>query len=125
MTTNIGSHPARLTTPHQFESHPHRPDYAAEASLVDQLIDHCGGHPRDLLRLLNYAFLAAEGEVFDQAAVEDAIKQLASEYRHCLTTDDYAFLYRIDQAPADETSQSAQAQRLLYHLALLEYNRYW
>ncbi len=101
------------------------PGLFADAALADQLIDHCGGHPRDLLRLLKYAFVAAEGELFDQAAVEDAIQQLASDYRRFLTTQDYAFLCRIDQAPEDATENSAQAQHLLYNLALLEYNRYW
>ena len=101
------------------------PELFDPPELVDTLIAHSGGHPRDLLRLLNYAFQAAEGDVFNQAAVDDAIRQLASDYRRLLTTDDYAFLYQIDQAPSDETNHSDQAQHLLYHLALLEYNGFW
>ena len=101
------------------------PHLFSDAQLVETLIDHSGGHPRDLLRLLNYAFLAAEAEVFDQAAVDDAIQQLACDYRRFLTTDDYRFLCQIDQAPSDETNNSEQAQRMLYNLALLEYNGYW
>lgn len=92
---------------------------------VDYLIKYSGGHPRDLLRLLNYAFEFAEGDVFDRAAAQKAVKQLATDYRRILETKDYKLLRGIDQAPADQTENSKEVQHLLFNLALLEYNEYW
>lgn len=90
------------------------------------LIEYSGGHPRDLLRLLSYAFGFAEGEKFDRASAEKAVKQLAMDYRRILDTKDYPLLREIDRSPLGQVSQNSdQAQSLLYNLALLEYNDYW
>ncbi|MGB5063283.1 MAG: hypothetical protein WBQ37_05915 [Candidatus Competibacter sp.] len=104
----------------------------ADPSLFDSeatakyLIEHSGGHPRDLLRLLGYAFGFAEGDQFDRASAEKAVKQLAMDYRRILDTKDYPLLREIDQSPLGQVSQNSdQAQSLLYNLALLEYNDYW
>ena len=90
------------------------------------LIEYSGGHPRDLLRLLGYAFGFAEGEKFDRASAEKAVKQLAMDYRRILDTKDYPLLGEIDRSPPGQVSHNSdQAQSLLYNLALLEYNDYW
>ena len=88
------------------------------------LIAHSGGHPRDLLHLLIYAFKKAEGEQIDRNAAEAAVKELATDYRRTLSKEDFQLLCKIDNAP-DETHNSEQARILLYHLALLEYNSFW
>ncbi|MFZ1641555.1 MAG: P-loop NTPase fold protein [Candidatus Contendobacter sp.] len=90
------------------------------------LIEYSGGHPRDLLRLLSYAFGFAQGEKFDRASAEKAVKQLAMDYRRILDTKDYPLLCEIDRSPPGQVSHNSdQAQSLLYNLALLEYNDYW
>ncbi|MDM8546685.1 hypothetical protein QUF61_09355 [Candidatus Venteria ishoeyi] len=94
-----------------------------EAS-VEKLIQASGGHPRDLLRLLNYAFGSAEGDYFDENAINLAIAQLATDYRRLLDKEDYQLLVEIDREP--RRSHNAERSRtLLYNLSLLEYNSYW
>lgn len=91
---------------------------------ADYLIEHSGGHPRDLLRLLQYAFEYARGESFDRLAAEQAVHALATDYRQFLDAGDYALLRAIDDKPERENN-SPRARHLLYNLALLEYNTYW
>lgn len=95
-----------------------------DPSTAEYLIDHCGGHPRDLLRLLQYAFSHARGEQLDRGAAERAVKALATDYRQILDAEDYAILRRIDADPTAEHN-SERARHLLYNTALLEYNAYW
>ena len=87
---------------------------------IAQLVEHCGGHPRELLRLLKLCCEYADDRI-DATAVGRAINQLASDYRRFLEPDDYALLVRLDRdeihAGNDERTRS-----LLYRLALLEYN---
>ncbi|NJM12174.1 MAG: hypothetical protein HC889_10065 [Synechococcaceae cyanobacterium SM1_2_3] len=104
----------------------------ADSSLFDSentanyLIENSGGHPRDLLRLLSYAFGFADGDQFDDASARKAVKKLAMDYRRILDTKDYPLLREIDQSPLGQVSNNSdQAQLLLYNLALLEYNDYW
>lgn len=94
--------------------------FAGDAD-IDRLVEHSGGHPRELLRLLRLCCEFAEDDALDMATVELAIKQLASEYRRFLEPDDYALLARIDN---DEihAGNDERTRRLLYNLALLEYN---
>ena len=93
--------------------------FASDAE-VDRLVEHCGGHPRELLRLLKLCCEIAD-DAIDAAVVERAIKQLASDYRRFLKPSDYALLRAIDEQPA-HGGNDERAQELLYRLALLEYN---
>lgn len=92
---------------------------------VDYLIDHCGGHPRDLLRLLNYSFQDMRRDRLDRLAAESAIRRLATDYKRLLEPADYRLLAEIDLSPVDVTPVTEQTRRLLYNLALLEYNSFW
>ena len=94
--------------------------FAGDAD-IDRLVEHSGGHPRELLVLLKLGCEFTEGDTLDADHVEAAIKQLASEYRRFLEPDDYALLARIDN---DEihAGNDERTRRLLYNLALLEYN---
>jgi hypothetical protein len=92
---------------------------------VDYLIDHCGGHPRDLLRLLNYAFQDMDGERFDRPSAESAVRRLAVDYKRLLEPEDYRLLAEIDRAPADYAPVTPRSRSLRYNLALLEYNGFW
>ncbi|HEX5337970.1 MAG TPA: hypothetical protein VFW53_06005 [Gallionella sp.] len=88
---------------------------------IERLIEHSGGHPRELLRLLKLCCEFAEDGVIDAATVDASIKQLASEYRRFLEPDDYALLADIDRQP-EHSGNDERARKLLYNLALLEYN---
>ena len=93
--------------------------FAGQAE-IDRLVASCGGHPRELLRLLKLCCEYADA-LIDATAVERAVNQLASDYRRFLEPEDYALLVRLDRdeihAGNDERTRS-----LLYRLALLEYN---
>ncbi len=97
-----------------------------ELDTVDYLVHYSGGHPRDLLRLLNTAINYAEEERIDRAAAEKAVKQVANEYRRFISDSDYTRLVQIDlhpDAPDDFTDK--QSNELLYNLTLLEYSDYF
>lgn len=88
---------------------------------IDRLVEFSGGHPRDLLRLLKLACEFAEDNRIDAAAVDSAVKKLASEYRRFLEPDDYAVLVAINR-DRNYAGNDERTRRLLYNLALLEYN---
>jgi hypothetical protein len=88
---------------------------------IERIIEHCGGHPREMLRLLKLCCEFAEGEQIDATTVDAAVKQLASEYRRFLEPEDYALLAQIDRDPV-HGGNDERTRKLLYDLALLEYN---
>lgn len=92
---------------------------------VDHLVAHCGGHPRDLIRLLNYCFQDMSGEILDRAAADSAVRRLATDYQRLLGPEDFTTLAEIDEASTASTPVTEQTRRLLYNLALLEYNSFW
>lgn len=94
--------------------------FATDAD-IERLIEHSGGHPRELLRLLGLCCEFADDNRIDAAAVEQALRQLASEYRRFLEPEDYALLARLDADPL-HGGNDERTRRLLYNLALLEYN---
>ena len=87
---------------------------------VDRLVECCGGHPRELLRLLRLCCELADDRI-DAVVVARAIDKLAAEYRYFLEPDDYALLRAIDDQPA-HGGNDKRAQELLHRLALLQYN---
>lgn len=92
--------------------------------IVDLLIENSGGNPRDLLRLLQYALQKSDMERFKKTDVEKAVHSLAMDYRRFLNMEDYEILYKIDGGEIVD-GNSAQIRRLLYNLAILEYNSGW
>ncbi len=92
---------------------------------VNYLIEYSGGNSRDLLKLLEFTFLKAEGEIFDRTAAEKAVQQMATEYRRLLNAEDYALLYKIDHSERGSEEQSEHSRKLLYNLLLLEYNSFF
>ena len=87
---------------------------------IDRLVAACGGHPRELLRLLVLCCEYAE-DAIDARTVDRAIAQLAAEYRRWLEPDDYRLLLRIDTDDL-HAGYDERMRRLLYRLALMEYN---
>ena len=92
---------------------------------VDLLIEHSGGHPRDLLRLVNLGFQEIDEGPITRAVAETAARRLTNEYRRLVQPDDFPVLARIDRALPDYAPTTEQTRRLLYDLVLLEYNSYW
>ena len=98
-----------------------------DEGVADILAEYSGGHPRDLLRLLHNAFLYAEHGRFDEASARRAVREVATDFRRFLGLKDYRLLAEIDSAPPEQTmpDDSDHSRRLLYHLALLEYNNFF
>jgi energy-coupling factor transporter ATP-binding protein EcfA2 len=88
---------------------------------IDRIIEASGGHPREMLRILKSCCEFAELNVVTGDIVNDAIKLLASDFRRFLEEADYALLAKIDQNPT-HTGNDERTRKLLYNLALLEYN---
>lgn len=87
---------------------------------VANLVEHCGGHPRELLRLLKLCCEFADARI-DSRVVQRSIAQLAADYRYFLKPADYALLASIDNTP-EQAGNDETAQHLLHRLALLQYN---
>jgi hypothetical protein len=100
----------------------HRADRSLFASDADiaRLVEFCGGHPRELLRLLKLCCEYADTTI-GSGVVQQAIDKLASDYRYFLKPGDYTLLKTIDANPA-HGGNDERAQELLHRLALLQYN---
>ncbi len=92
--------------------------------VADVLVEYSGGHPRDLLRLLQHAFTHSESDRFDNDSAHRAVREAASALQRILQADDYTLLAQID-ASATPLPQTERTRHLLYNLALLEYNDYF
>ena len=95
-----------------------------DANVADYLIEHSGGHPRDLLRLVLNAFKHAEGDRFDAESAGRAVREMASDYRRVLHSEDYRLLAIIDSR-REVPPGSERVRDLLYNLTLLEYNDFF
>ena len=104
--------------------HRRAPRELFDDGVADKLIAHSGGHPRDLLRLLQYAFTYGEHDRFDLDAARSAVRSVATELQRILNADDYELLARIDSTMAPPPTDD-RTRDLLYNLALLEYNDYY
>jgi hypothetical protein len=93
--------------------------FATDAD-VARLVEHSGGHPRELLRLLKLCCEMADAHI-DATVVQRAIAQLAADYRYFLKPEDYALLASVDHTP-EQPGNDATAQQLLHRLALMQYN---
>ena len=93
----------------------------ADEAVIDKLVDHSGGHPRELLRLLKLCCEYDTDNRIDDTIAERALDALAADYRYFLTTEDYQILAAVDGGDGPVGSD-AGIQRLLYNLALLQYN---
>lgn len=93
----------------------------ADDACIDLLVEHCGGHPRELLRLLKLCCEFAEDNSIDPAVADRAIDQLAAEYRRFLEPEDYILLAELD-GNRIHAGNDERTRKLLYNLALLEYN---
>ncbi|MBF0162276.1 MAG: AAA family ATPase [Magnetococcales bacterium] len=91
---------------------------------VDYLIDHCGGHPRELVRLLGLTWQKCRNYQLDRPAAERAVASMASDLRRILEAKDYALIRLIDNGQ-EEQAERSELTKLFKVLALLEYNEHW
>ena len=88
------------------------------------MIDHCGGHPLELVRLLGLTWEKCRHNQLDRPAAERAVASMASDFRRMLHGDDYALIRRID-AGDEAQADRPELTKLFKILALLEYNEHW
>lgn len=100
-------------------------EHFADMETLDMLVQHSGGHPRDLLRLVNLCFQEIDEGPISRAVVETAMRRLSNEYRRLVQPDDLPLLVQIDQSGPEFTPATEQTKRLLFDLVLLEYNSFW
>lgn len=100
-------------------------DYFDHQDTVRYLVQHSGGHVRDLLRLVRAAFSRISGDTITGDVAALAVRDVASEYQRLVRQSDWPDLVRIDQSKGDEKDRTDDRLRLLYDLVLLEYNNYW
>lgn len=91
--------------------------------IVDHIIEFSGGNPRHVLQLLEYAYINANNNMFDEEAVDKGIARMANIFRRFLTSEDYKKIYSIDHSKEQE--QSEHIRKLLHNLAILQYNDFW
>ena len=94
---------------------------------VQHLVRHCGGHPRDLLRLVNecFTYIDKNTQKITLESANHAITNIASEYERNVTKTDWVDLVAIDTSMGEDKDRTPERLRLLYSLVLLEYNSYW
>jgi len=89
-----------------------------DGDLVRRLVEMSGGHVRDLLRLVRYAFDYTDERV-GPAQVERAVRRLINEYDRLVRDRDLPLLHQVHRerrAPTD-----ADFSLLLFNLLVLEY----
>ena len=88
------------------------------ASLVQRLVEMSGGHVRDLLRLVRYAFDLVDDQV-KSFHIERACQRLVNEYDRLTHDKDLPYLHKVHLercAPTD-----LEFSLLLFNLLVLEY----
>lgn len=97
-----------------------------DKSIIRETILHSGGSPRELLRILQYAYLYSD---FDEGLIsikasKKGIKKLSAEYSRYLSQADLEVLKEVKEKneKGAQTSFEPQYLSLLEKLILLEYN---
>jgi hypothetical protein len=90
---------------------------------VDSLCRACGGHPRDLMRLVTYACIRAPRDRWPQPidleTARRAEAELVEEYSRLIPEDHYPKLARVHMRHVVEND--VDHQLMLYNLSVLEY----
>ncbi len=100
-------------------------EFFDDRETVRYLVQHSGGHVRDLLRLVRAAFSRINGDTITREVATLAVRDVAAEYQRLVRQSDWPDLVRIDQSHGEEKDRTDDRLRLLYDLVLLEYNNYW
>ncbi len=87
----------------------------SERSTLQPLIDHCGGHFRDLLRLVSQALLTTRSLPISARVVEHAIQKVRSDFLPLLVSD-AQWLKRISDTRAADPRSPEDRTRLIRFL---------
>jgi len=99
------------------------PDLFDSGKTVNRIIKMSGGHPRELLHILQETFNVSDTKMFDADSVEKGIDILKAGYVRILGEKDYERLVRLAKT-GDKESDDIMTN-LLYNSVVLEYNDYW
>jgi energy-coupling factor transporter ATP-binding protein EcfA2 len=102
----------------------HRADISMfeNEAVLDTLIDHSGGHARDLFTLLKQAFeFVLQGNVMHMTDVQQAIPYFARERAAFMKPEHYTALAQVDADPIN-CGNPEDINLLLHKLVVLEYN---
>lgn len=100
-------------------------DHFDSRETIRYLVQHSGGHVRDLIRLVYACFLIMDGNQITKRVAERAVKDIATAYLRQVLSDDWQDIIKIDQSFGEEIDRTDTRLRLLYDLVLLEYNSFW
>lgn len=92
--------------------------------VIDMIIEFSGGSPRELMRILGYAYLHATDR-FTKDTVIKAINNLATDYKRMLAPKGqkyYRLLFNIDNGIDIVDEDCGAIEYLLFNLALFEYD---
>lgn len=107
----------RLFCPRDLAKEPSQAVAPKEQALraVQPLVDHCGGHFRDLLRLVNQAMLATQSLPISSRVIQYAIQKTREDYLPLLVPD-ARWLQRIGQTRAADPQTPEDRGRLIRFL---------
>lgn len=91
---------------------------------IEKIILLSGGSPRELLRIIQQAYVAADGELIDEQAIDKAAKVLASTIAPYLTQAELDKLKELKEARKknEEVPYDHILQELLEKCIIFEYN---
>jgi hypothetical protein len=89
---------------------------------IELLIRNSGGHPREMLRLLQLACEITTSATISVPTVEKAVAKLAADFGYWLQPEDYKVLAEIDFHQGANVGNDERVRNLLWRLALLHYN---
>jgi len=94
-------------------------DLLLETGATDQLIDASGGHPRELMRLVQDAVLFVDNPPVSRTAVRKAVRRLSNGYDRSIPEEHWPKLARVYR---DQKVKNDEAHQLmLFNLSVLEY----
>lgn len=99
-------------------------DLFTSDQVVEMIIQYSGGAPRELLRIIDQAYMKADEDIIDKKAVLDAVKHLSHEVANYLTQEHFDTLRDIRNSliSGKEIIYSNPLQELLEKRAIYEYN---
>jgi hypothetical protein len=100
-------------------------EYFDSRDTLRYLVQHSGGHVRDLLRLVSACFDRLDAAPITGDIAKLAVRDVAADYQRLVKKEDWPELLLIDRSHGEEKATTADRLRLLYNLVPLEYNNYW
>lgn len=90
-----------------------------EDGVVEQIIEYGAGSPREVLRLINEAYVQADGEIIDKNSLYASINSLGNEKVSVLTKEDLETIKLLDDK--DDIPHSDALSKLLFDKVIFDY----